>query len=142
MLRAVLDSNVIVSGVISSKGAPSSLLTAWRERQWVLVICPARLSEVQRVLSLPKITKAYGLTSDDIRGVIRLLKSRALVVPGNVTIARTARDPEDDHVLACAVEGYADYVVSGDQDLLSLDRFRSIPIVSPAAFAAILKASR
>ena len=74
--------------------------------------------------------------------MISLFTSRATHVPGQMTIPRTSRDPEDDHILACAKEGEADHVVSGDQDLLSLNRYEGISIVTPATFAAILKAAR
>lgn len=142
MLRAVLDTNVIVSGVIASKGAPFDLLTAWRERRWSLVVSPQTLTELEQVLSLPKIAHTYRLTRQDISDVVRLLESRATVTPGRLRIPRMARDPEDDQILACAVEGHADYVVSGDQDLLALERFRGVPIITPAAFAVILRTAR
>lgn len=142
MLSAVLDTNVIISGTISSKGAPSELLTAWRERWWTLIISPMILAEVDRVLRLPRIIRAYALSHQDIAEVIRLLESRAVVVPGRLQISPSARDPEDDHVLACALEGHADYVVTGDQDLLILERYQDIPIATPASFAAIIEATR
>ena len=142
MLRAVLDVNVIVSGTIVKKGTPQELLRALREQQWNLVSSLEILSEIQRVLNLPKISRRYDLTPQDIRDVLQLLETRAAVVPGRLKIPRTARDPDDDHILACAIEGHADYVVTGDQDLLSLERYREIPIISPAAFAGLLAASR
>ncbi len=142
MLRAVLDVNVIVSGTIVKKGLPHALLRALREEQWNLVSSREILGDIQRVLNLPKISRRYGLTPQDIRDVLQLLETRAAVVPGRLRIPRTARDPEDDQILACAVEGHADYVVSGDQDLLSLERYGEIPIISPAAFAGLLAASR
>lgn len=142
MLRAVLDTNVIVSGIITAKGAPSDVLTAWRDRKWSLVISPALLREVERVLRLPKISRAYAVTAQDVTGTISLLETRTTVVPGRLTIPRTARDATDDSVLACAKEGHADYIVSGDQDLLTLETFEGIPIITPAAFAAILKTPR
>jgi putative PIN family toxin of toxin-antitoxin system len=139
VLRAVLDANVIVSGAILKKGIPFELLAAWRRREWELVTSEQILDEIQRVLSFPKITRAYALTSQEITDLLWLLRSRATLVPGQLRIPPTSRDPEDDHILACAREGRADYIVTGDQDLLPLDRFEGIPIVSPAAFAAILR---
>ena len=97
---------------------------------------------MQRVLSVPKIIRTYRITVQVVTDLIRLLTSRATIVAGPLTMSRTARDPHDDHILACAKHGHADYVVSGDQDLLTLDRFEGIPIVTPSAFAAILKTSR
>lgn len=140
MLRAVLDVNVIVSGTILNKGTPRELRAALRAQRWNLVISPTIRDEVLRVLSLPKISRRYGLSPQDIRDVVHLLETRATVVSGRLQIPPTARDPDDDPLLACAVEGHVDYVVSGDDDLLTLDRYEGIPIVSPAAFAAILRA--
>lgn len=142
MLRAVLDTNVIVSGVISDKGIPSQLLSAWRAREWDLVISPGILHEIQRVLSAPKIARTYSLTRQEIVDLVQLFSHRAILMTGTLTIPPAARDADDDPILACAKEAQADYVVSGDDDLLSLERYESIPIVSPAAFAAILKTSR
>lgn len=142
MLKAVLDTNVIVSAIITGKGVPSQLLQAWRKQEWVLVVSPSLLQEVQRVLSVPKIAQVYAVTRQDIADLIRLFTSRATIVSENLTIPRTVRDPEDDHILACAKEGQADYIVSGDQDLLTLTSYEGIPIVTPAAFAGLLKASR
>ncbi len=142
MLSAVLDTDVIISGTISSKGPPSELLTTWRDRRWALVTSPAILAEVERVLRLPRITRTYGLSAQDILDLIRLFESRATVVPGRLEIPRTARDPEDDQVLACALEGHADYVATGDQDLLILGRYEQVPIITPAAFLAILETTR
>lgn len=142
VLSAVLDTNVIVSGIISSAGAPFEVLTIWRDRRWNLVTSPGILREVERVLTLPKITRRYAITSQDATDAIRLLKARATIATGTLRIPRTARDPEDDHILACAIEGHADYLVTGDQDLLALERFQGIPIISPRAFTAILKPHR
>ncbi len=139
MRRIVLDTNVIVSGLITATGPPGTILTAWRDRHVDLIVSASLLREVADILSRPKIARTYGLTADAVSGILRLLDSQAIRVPGRVTIPRTARDPLDDHILACAVEGHADYVVTGDRDLLALDRFRGIPILSPAAYAALLQ---
>ena len=140
MLKAVLDSNVLISGTIVAKGMPFELLKAWREGEWELIMSPQILEEVRRVLTLLRISRGYPLTDQEISDLIRLLTHRTILVSGILTIPRTSRDIEDDHVLACAKEGHANYIVSGDQDLLSLTRFEGIPIVTPAAFGAILKA--
>ncbi len=142
MLKAVLGTNVIVSGIISKGGIPFRLLEGWQDREWDLLISPRILQEVQRVLGFPKIARVYALTRQDITDLIWLFSHRATLVPERLTIPRTARDPEDDHLLACAKEGEADYIVSGDQDLLTLTSYEGTPIVTPAAFAAILRAAR
>jgi len=142
VLSAVPDVNVLISGTISSRGAPFQILEAWRRREWRLIISPGILDDTQRVLGLPRVAKTYGLARQDIEDLIRLLRLGATVEPGRLTIPRTARDPDDDHILACAREGGADYVVTGDHDLLALERFQGIPILTPTRFAALLAASR
>jgi len=139
--RIVLDTNVIASGVITPAGPPGTILIAWKDRRLDLIVSPSLLQEVADILRRPKIARTYGLSTDTVAGILDLLDSQALRVPGRLRIPPTARDPRDDHILACAVEGHADYVVTGDCDLLDLGRFRDILIVSPAAFAALLKAS-
>lgn len=139
MLRAVLDTNVIVSGTIVSTGAPVEILDAWRERRFELIVGPAILSELDRVLRLPKIARRYALDPQNVRDLLDLLSARAVIVTESTAVASTLRDPKDKPILACAVEGRADCVVTGDRDLLDLGRFPDIPIVSPAAFAALLE---
>lgn len=142
MRRALLDTNVIVSGLIAGTGAPRRILEAWRRREFDLVISPMILEEVARVLALPRIARRYRLTPQDAAEVSRLLRTRALLVTTLPPIPPTARDPADDHVLAAAQAGHADCIVSGDGDLLALGRHAGLPILSPAAFAALLDAER
>lgn len=62
----------------------------------------------------------------------------ALITPGAETVAGVSPDPGDDQVLSCAVEGKADFIVSGDRDLIGLEDYQGIRIVTPAAFLKIL----
>jgi predicted nucleic acid-binding protein len=66
------------------------------------------------------------------------LRDAALLVIPTEAPAVIADDPDDDHVLACAVAGEADYIVSGDRHLLTLGEYRGIRILRPAAFLALL----
>ena len=63
---------------------------------------------------------------------------QAEVTPGSVSCPAVTRDPKDDAVVACAVEGNADLIVSGDQDLLALGQYEGVRVVTPAQFAQIL----
>lgn len=139
MHRVVLDTNVIASGVITPAGPPGAILLAWKERRLDLVVSPALLREVADILNRPKLARTYGLTADAVSGVLLLLRSQAICTSGTLAIPRTARDPRDDHILACAVEGHADYIVSGDDDLLSLGRHADIPIVRPGTYVRVLE---
>jgi uncharacterized protein len=136
--RAVLDTNVIASGIILGSGVPAEILTAWRERRFDLVLGPTILSELDRVLRLPKIARRYSLEPQNVQDLLKLLSARAVVAAENHTVSAALRDPKDNPILAAAVAGQADYLVTGDHDLLDLGRFRDIPIVSPVAFLRIL----
>lgn len=128
--RAVLDTNVIVSG-IGWKGAPAAILDAAGDSQLVLVTSAPLLAELRRVLEYPKLAKV-------IRGGAQLAD---LVAASGVVVVPTrtltvVSDDDDNRVLEAAIEGAADYIVSGDTDLLDLGSFRGIPILTPAEFAA------
>jgi hypothetical protein len=140
--RIVLDTNVIVSGTILTTGVPAEILEAWRERRFDLIIGPTVLTEVDRVLRLPKISRRYSLDLQSVQSLLELLVARAILVTEKGLVSSGLRDPKDNPILACAVEGGADYIVTGDRDLLVLERFQGIPIISPAAFAAVLDADR
>ncbi|OGB93115.1 MAG: putative toxin-antitoxin system toxin component, PIN family [candidate division NC10 bacterium RBG_16_65_8] len=141
MHRVVLDTNVIASGLIAPTGPPGTIFLAWKDRRLDLIVSPTLLREVADILSRSKIARTYGITADAVTGVLHLLHSQAIRVPGRLGIPRTTRDPRDDHILACAVEGHADYIVCGDDDLLSLGRYARIPIVRPATYVRLLEGS-
>jgi putative PIN family toxin of toxin-antitoxin system len=137
--RAVLDTNVIVSGSISPTGSPRRILIGWRLREFDLVISPAILDEVARTLLLPRIARRYHVTAREVTELGRLLTTRSIVLTGVPPIPPTVRDLTDDHILALAVAGHADHIVSGDDDRLSLRRYAGIPLLRPAMYARLLE---
>ncbi len=139
MVRAVLDTNVIVSGTISSSGAPFGVLEAWRDRRFGLVISLEILKEAARVFSYPKIKDAYGLDDATIEQVLIRLAKYSAVTPGDLTVTEIEDDPADDMFLACAAEGEADYIVSGYRHMLDLGTYRGVRIVTAAGFLAVLE---
>ena len=131
LLRVVLDTNIVVSSLLSSKGAPARIMDAWRAMRFLLVVCPAILQEIRATLHYPRIQRKYGLSVEVIDELMALFARDALVVPGNVCVAcGIPADPKDEMFLACAVEGQADLIVSGDRHLLSLGAYRGVPIVT------------
>ena len=129
MLRVVLDTNVFISSLLTKRGATAQVLEAWRQRRFLLVISPAIIAEITRVLRYPHIQHKYAVQEEDIMALADLLQQEALLVPGksHVTGAIPA-DMDDEIILACAVDGMADCIVSGDSHLLDLGQFREIPI--------------
>lgn len=135
MLRAVLDTNQFVSSMLVRQGLPAQVLDAWRRREFLLITSPAIVAEIRSTLSYPRIRRKYPLTDDDVERLATLLEREALVVPGEIdATGATPADPTDDMVLACAVEGQADLIVSGDRHLLDLGEYQGIPIVTAREF--------
>lgn len=140
MLRVVIDTNVMVSGILSRKGAPAELLNAWRERRFLLLSSPTIVAEVRAVLQYPRIHQKYHLSDDDIEQMITLLEHAALLVAGDSDVAGSVPDdPQDEMFLACALDGQADVIVSGDHHLLDLGVFRDITIITTRQFLDRLK---
>lgn len=131
MIRAVFDTTIFVSSLLKKNGLPAQALAAWRAHRVVLLTSPAILSEIAATLQYTRIRRKYRVTDVEVGELIDLLLSDAVVVAGTLNVAGSVPgDPDDEIVLACAVEGQADLIVTGDQHLLALAAFRSIPIVT------------
>ncbi len=140
MLQVVLDSNIFVSGVITRRGAAAHLLDLWRERRFVLVSAEPILAEIETVLRRPRLREKYHLHPEDIVQLMELLRREALLIPLLTNVSGTIpADPADEKFLACAVDGMADYLVSGDRHLLDLGEFRGTPVVTLRAFLEVLR---
>ncbi|MBP7964434.1 MAG: putative toxin-antitoxin system toxin component, PIN family [Caldilineaceae bacterium] len=133
-MRAVLDTNVFVSGLLRPQGVPGQILRLWRTGRLHLLYSPALLDELVNVLARPRLRK-YGLQSDDVRAVIDFLHEYGQLVIPTEPLA-VCRDPKDNHILEIALTSRADAIVSGDADLLVLHPFQGTPILSPADFMA------
>jgi hypothetical protein len=141
MLRAVIDTNVIVSGVLSKKGAPARLLDAWSERRFNLVISEAILAEVQRVLSEPRLKQVFCIPDGRIARLVETLREDGTLVPGSAAVhGAVLADPSDEKFLAAALDGGADMLVSGDKHLLALGSFQGMVILTPRQFLDQLEA--
>ncbi len=138
MIRAVLDTNQYVSIAIKPGGTADRLLTAWRDEEFILLVSPPILEEITRVLRYPRLRRLIRLTARELDGLIESLLLDAELTPGRLAVQVITRDPSDNMVLACAVEGRADYIVSGDRDLLTLESYQDIPIVTAREFLRVL----
>ncbi len=138
MLRVVLDTNVIISGVITDHGAPFQVLERWRNSEFAIITSEPILKEVERVLNYPKIKRKRHLTEGNIRDVMELLQKYGIVTPANITIETVPEDPTDNKFVVAAVEAGADYIVSGDRHLRDIGSYHGIRIVSPDEFLRVL----
>jgi uncharacterized protein len=133
-VRAVLDPNVLVSGLLSRSGTPAALLRAWLDGAYELVVSPALLDELARVLGYPTISAR--VTPDEAREFLGVLRTQAgLIADPPEAPSVHSPDRDDDYLIALAATARA-VIVSGDSDLLSLAG--QIPVHSPAAFLALL----
>jgi putative PIN family toxin of toxin-antitoxin system len=120
-----------MSGLISGKGAPRSLLWLWLEGSFELIVCPALLAELERVLLRPKL-RLY-VTAQEVRAYVGMLRRLSSVEPDpEVTVGLTP-DPSDDYLVALARATGAHFLVSGDPHLTELKQARP-PVVTPRAF--------
>jgi uncharacterized protein len=130
-LRLVLDKNTALSGLLW-QGKPGQLLDAALEERLRLFSSLPLLAELEGVLKRPKLAdqlRRRGLTPETLSSGYAAMVQ--LVVPAKIPLT-IDRDPDDDMVLATAIAGEVDLIVSGDRDLLDLGRFRDIAIVTAA----------
>jgi putative PIN family toxin of toxin-antitoxin system len=134
MIRVVLDANVYVSAVLKPSSNPGQIIDLVRRNAIHLLVSPDIPSEVKAVLLYPRLLKLHHRSPKWIRAYVRELSDLAEMIPGDVEVNAIKDDPSDNIYLACAVEGKADLIVSGDRHLKDLKSFRQIPIVDPAKF--------
>jgi uncharacterized protein len=135
MLRVVLDTNVLVSAVISN-GKPRELFKIGiAKKRFYIVTSDMILKELEVVLSRSK----FKTSQEEIHRIILLLKQTAEVVNVKSKFKAVKEDPKDDMVISTAYDGRADMIVSGDSHLLGLGNFKGISIVSVEQMLACLR---
>ena len=130
-MRIVLDTNVLLSGLLW-RGPPHTILERVRDGQLTLLCSSALLTELIDVLQRPKFDLILSRSGISPQQVLTSLQELAEIIDTPPLPGPVSRDPDDDAVLALAVFGQSDMIVSGDEDLLSLHRYRELPIVPPA----------
>lgn len=137
MIAAVVDTNILVRAVIKPTGSVGPVLKRLRDKDYLLIYSEPLLSEFVDVINRPRIRDKYHITPEDISTVVALLILRGREIR-SVERIEICRDPKDNMVLEAAIAGEAQVIVSGDEDLLTLDPFRGISIVSPSKFLEML----
>jgi putative PIN family toxin of toxin-antitoxin system len=140
-VRAVIDTNVIVSALIRPQGTAGILWRRLGEGAFTAVFSPGLIDEIAAVLGHPRIRARYRTIPKDLEDIAALFALRDDLVACQERI-RICRDPDDDFLLETAVAGNAGYLVSGNEDLLALKKFRRTRIVRPAAFLTMLEKNR
>jgi putative PIN family toxin of toxin-antitoxin system len=129
VIAAVCDSNVYISAIVFG-GVPRDVVVLGERAQVRLLVSPNLVSEVERVLA-----RKFGWEQRRVRQICQpLWESARLLTPA--TDVSVCRDPQDNHLLALALDGEAEYIITGDRDLLVLSPFRDILVETPAGFFA------
>lgn len=128
-MKAVFDTNVLIAALLT-EGVCSKLLIRARKRYFDLISCPFILQEVEQVL-----IKKFSVTPQETETALSLIIDAVQkVCHPDEEIPRVCRDADDDHILACAKNAKADYLVTGDGDLLSLENYEGTAIIRPRDF--------
>lgn len=135
MIRAVLDTNVVVSSFLQPGGIPGQLRRAWQKSSFELALSEPLLREIAEVLARPVIRRVLKVEPEEIERFLLLIAETSVWPQGELNVVPVvAADPDDDIVLATALATGADVLVSGDGHLLRMGFYRDIPILTPRQF--------
>lgn len=135
----VLDTNVIISSVLSLKGPPAKLIERWEADEFEVAISPPLLEERERALTYEHVKKYFKKPQEKIDALVERFRTVATVVDPQVTLDVVPDDPDDNRVLECAVTATASYIVTGNKHLLDLKEYEGIVILKPVEFLTLLE---
>lgn len=139
MPKAVLDSNIIVSALIVPHGKPAQIILYAKQGKFTCILSAEILQEVRGILTRRHIQKKYHPTEEAIEKLLSVLQELSVMISVQNIENVIPNDPPDNIVLACAVEGNADYLVSGNLYFINLKEYRNVKMVTPAQFLETLK---
>lgn len=131
MIRAVVDTNVLVAGILSPRGAPAEIWRRWRDGEFEIVVSPRLLTELADVLARSSILRR--VPDAESRPLRELLTAEAVHRDDPPHRRRWSRDPADDFLVELAHAAGAHVLVTGDGDLLEI-RDALLPIRTPRGF--------
>ena len=139
-LKVVLDTNVWVSAILWG-GLPASIVRAAEDSKVLLIVSEEILQEVSKTLAYPRLREIYeeiAATREELMEAV-LRVGKLVKVGTRLTIIR--EDPADNKFLECAMDGNADYVVSGDAHLLELEHYQRVRVLSVIRFCELLESA-
>jgi len=135
-MRLILDTNILVSALLSPLGAPAKLLDAWERKTFTLVASDVLIAEFREVADRPFFRARLRASAAELLAAgLRDFSVYICDLPSGPI----APDPRDSYLLAMAEAGHADFLVTGDKELLSLKHHKSTRIVTPAAMIQALQ---
>ena len=135
-MRVILDTNFLLSALLSPLGAPAKLLHAWERKAFTLVTAEPLIAEFREVAARPFVrarlrSSTIDLLAEGLRDFSYFCR--------NLPSVPVAPDPKDRYLLAMAQASQAQFLVTGDKELLRLKIHKSTRIITPAAMIEILK---
>lgn len=140
-MRIVLDTNILVSAFISARDAPARVFDLWQDGTLEIVTSQDTLDELQRVLAYPRIRDRLQYSEEQIQRYLLLLRKYAIFLDDLPASQGVTADPDDDKFLVLAQVSSADYIVSGDDHLLSAGVYQGIEILTAPAFLDLFTSS-
>lgn len=135
-MKVVLDVNVLVSGFPANRGVPASILLAWSDGRFDLVTSEHVLAGAMRVWSKPYYRNRYR--QREAEETVAILRAQASVVEPGADVHDVAPDEEDDLVLATAIAGRAEFLVTGDVAFRGLETYHGVTILTPREFLELI----
>ena len=139
MPTIVLDSTVLVSAFLTAYGAADAVIQRARDGSVLVYASDAILDETQKMLAYLCLVQQYRYTAQDVQAFCDHIRAAVILVSPLPLFPAICRDPNDDMVLACALAAAVQYLVTRDKDLLVLQQYEGIIILTPEAFLAVLR---
>ena len=131
-MRVVFDTNIFISAFVT-EGICSLLLKRARLKEFELFVCPVIIREIKSILK-----RKFEAGDETIEEVIEIIKEASIFTDITENIQGICRDKDDDLILSCALSAHAEYLVSGDKDLLEIKEYKGMKIVAPRDFEAMM----
>lgn len=136
-MKVVVDTNVLISHFISPKGNATKIFHKWENAEFIYLASAPILIEYREVLFSDKVRRYHQLSVQEMNEAIAKIETQTEHVEVEGTLTGMTIDPDDDKFIECAVNGGAEFIISGDKHLLNLKTFEEIEIVDPATFLHI-----
>ena len=133
-VKLVLDTNIIVSSVISQRGYSAKIRGKWQSGEVQLATSREILQEVEWVLNYPRIQKRHRWTPKQVSEFVKQIRANSVFVAKTRKVKAVEEDPDDDKFIECALAAKARIIITGDPHLLSIKKYKNISIVTPREF--------
>ncbi len=135
----VLDTNVVISALLSPSGPPAEIIKHWEADHFDVVTSPPLLGELKRALQYLRVKRCLDRSPDEVAAFTERFRGVATVVEPDFTLEVIEDDPADNSVPECAVAGGACCIVTGNTHLLNMRMYKEIAILKPAAFLTVVR---